>query len=204
MKTITGLFALATAIGIAAPAQAGPNLVQDRGVTYVASVGGAPRVTSLITSTGAPLWTTVLLGPAGVPPDLTLSLALDKDVLYVTAGSDSISPNIGFVWAIDTTTGSILWLTFLPGGGLYSAATVSKGVLYVAGYAATTPSKTTAVNADTGAVIWSTNIPFPSLSSPGLDKDFVVVTVGGFSPFPYYLIVLDPATGQVVRSTPAP
>ena len=203
MKLITGLFAIAVAVGIAAPAQARPDFVQDKGVTYVANLVGVPRVTSLITSTGATVWITEL--DDFVPPDLsTLSLALDKNVLYVTAASDS-APNLGFTWALDANTGAILWLSTTPGGGLYSAATVSKGVVYVAGAATTGPSKATALDIVTGGIIWqSANLPFPSGSSPVADRDAVVLTVGGFTQFPYYLVILDAATGQIVRSSPAP
>jgi len=201
MKPITGLFAVVIAVGIAAPAQALPNYIESKGVTYVGNPSPPPgRVSALITSTGAPLWTTVL---AGAAPDLILSLALDKDVLYVTGYSESVATNTGFVWALDAVTGQILWLTRLTGGGIYSSAIVSKGVLYVAGGAESGQSRTSAVDATTGAIIWQANT-VPVFSSPTIAKDTVVLASGGFPGIPTFLIVLDATTGQLLLSTPVP
>jgi outer membrane protein assembly factor BamB len=201
MRLITGLFALAIAVGIAVPAQALPHYVESKGVTYVANVNGAPRVSALVTSGATPLWTTVL---PSVPPDLTLSLTLDKDVLYVTGYSESIATNTGFVWGVNATSGQILWFTTLLGGGVYSSATVSKDVVYVAGGAVSVPSRISALNAETGAIVWQTIFAYPSFSSPTIARDTVVVASGGFGGFPNNLIVLDAATGQSLQSIPVP
>ena len=81
MKLIVGLFVVAIAAGTATPAQALPNYVESKGVTYATNPNAPGRVSALITSTGEALWTTVL---PSAPTELTLSLALDRDVVYVT------------------------------------------------------------------------------------------------------------------------
>ena len=72
MKLIVGLFVVAIAAGTATPAQALPNYVESKGITYAANPNAPGRVSALITSTGEALWTTVL---PSAPTELTLSLA---------------------------------------------------------------------------------------------------------------------------------
>jgi len=206
MKLFIGLLALVTAIGIAAPVQAQPFHVESKGVTYAANSNGGPaRVSALVTSTGARIWTTGLFGAPGVPPDITVTaLALDKDVLYVSAFSPAMAVTSGFVSALDSISGQILWLMILPGGGIFAPPTVNKDVLYVASVAPTGPSKTTALNAVTGQLIWNTSTPYPAFSSPSVDKDTVVLVTGGFGGYPTFLVLFDAATGQIALSVAVP
>ena len=201
MKLITGLIAASIAIGSAAPAQALPNYLESKGITYAAQAAGTLRVSALITLTGAPVWTTQL---TAAPPDLTMSLALDKGVLFVTGYSLSIDPNTGFVWALDAETGQILWSSHVPGGGIYSSATASKGLLYIAGAASGAGSSTTALDAATGAIVWQFSTIYPVYSSPTVDKDTVTLVSGGFPSNPTYLIVLDAVTGALLVTSPVP
>ena len=123
----------------------------------------------------------------------------------MTGYSETIAPNLGFVWAVDAATGQILWVTSnLPGGGIYSSATVSKGVVYVAGAAGGTLSRTSALSAETGAIIWQSNTTRPVFSSPSIAKDGVVLASGGFPGFPTFVILLDATTGALVYAIPAP
>jgi outer membrane protein assembly factor BamB len=201
MKLVTGLFALATAVAIAVPAQALPHFVESKGVTYAANVDGTPRVSALVTSGGSLLWLTRLNTPP-LPPDISLSLALEKEVLYVTGYSDSLAPTTGFVWALDAATGRILWLTSMAGGGIYSSAAVSKGVVYVAGGVAGAASRMSALDAETGAVLWQSPIP-RSYASPTIDRDTVVLVSGGFGSSTR-LLVFDAATGAPLQDAPVP
>ena len=200
MRTIIALFVVAIAIGAGTPAQAASNYIVSKDVAYAANPLGGPRVSSLDIASGATVWTTTLPGPS----DLTLSLTLDKSAIYVTGASASIAPNIGFLWALDATTGQLLWFTSMPGGGIYSSATVDKDVIYVSGGADSPPSRTSAVNAVTGGVLWQTNTPHPAFSSPSINKDSLVVATGGFPGYPVVLVALDPATGQIQHTFPVP
>ena len=205
MKLIPGLFVLAIAVGIGAPAQAQPTYLESKGVTYAINGNGVGRVSALITSTGAPVWTTGLVATTSIPPDIKpTALALDKDILYVSAFSPSLATNSGFVFSLDAVSGRVVWIAVLPGGGIFSPATVDRNVVYVASWADSGSSRTSAVDAATGAIIWQSNTPYPAFSSPTIDKDRVVLVSGGFSGFPTFLIHFDPATGQIVRSVPVP
>jgi outer membrane protein assembly factor BamB len=209
MKVITGLFAVVIAIAIAAPAAAQPFHIENKGVTYAANSSGTgpARVSALVTSTGAQIWTTHFGGIPNIPSDFTATaLALDKDVLYVSGYSPSIAPQLGFLISLNAATGQILWTTRLTGGGIFSAATVDKDVLYVVSWSPQVfgSSKTSAVNALTGEILWFTNTPYPAFSSPSLDKGTVVVVTGGVSDFPTFLVLFDAATGQQIRAVQVP
>lgn len=205
MKLVIGWLALVISAAMAVPAQAQPTYIEDKGITYAVNANGQPRISAIATSTGVPVWTTVLVGSPGVPPDLIpTALALHKTVLYVSAFSDTIARNTGVLFTIDTASGQILWIALISGGGIFSAATVDKDVVYVTGWALGQPSKTTALNAITGQVIWQSNTPHPAFSSPTVDKDTLVVVTGGFSGFPTFLVLFDAATGQILQSGAVP
>jgi outer membrane protein assembly factor BamB len=203
MKLIAALVVAIFIIGTAAPAHALPNYVASKDVVYAATSTGVLRVSKLDVTTGL-VWLTNLVG---VPGDLVLSLSLDKDVLYVTGASNTAAPNTGFVWALDTATGQILWQTTIANGGaIYSSATVHKGIVYVAGTAAQGGGRTTALDAATGQILWTTVAVagLPLFSSPTVDKDVVIVVTGGTPGVPVVAMTMDALTGAILSVVPAP
>jgi outer membrane protein assembly factor BamB len=207
MKMLAMLLFIAVLIlGIVTPAQATPNYIEDKGAAYVASGSGVPRVSKLDLATQSQIWLTVLQSTSTpVPPDLTLSLTLDKGVLYVVGASDTIAPLLGFIWAIDADTGQILWQTRnIAGGGVYAAATVEKSVVYIAGAATSGQSNITAIDATTGAILWGTPVGPPIFNSPTVSKGIVTSVSGGFFGFPVVVTTLDAETGAIISAFPAP
>jgi outer membrane protein assembly factor BamB len=115
---------------------------------------------------------------SGVSPDETTLAAANVDQLgrkwtYKTGGVVAASPTVvggvvyvgswdGYEYALDATTGALIWRTFLgtttggpgcqgpPGAGVSSAATVRDGVVYVGGG----DSYWYALDAASGAVLW--------------------------------------------------
>jgi len=115
---------------------------------------------------------------SGVSPDETTLAAANVDQLvrkwtYKTGGVVAASPTVvggvvyagswdGYEYALDATTGTLIWRTFLgtttggpgcqgpPGAGVSSAATVRDGVVYVGGG----DSYWYALDAASGAVLW--------------------------------------------------
>jgi outer membrane protein assembly factor BamB len=203
MKVIAALIVALLTVGTLAPAHALPNYTASKDVVYTASSTAGLRVSKLDVTTGL-VWLTNI---TGAPLDLVMSLTLDKEVLYVTGASDSIAPNTGFVWAIDTATGQILWRTDIAtGGAIYSSATVERGVVYVAGTVAQGTGRTTALDAATGQILWTTvAVPgLPLYSSPTVEKDVVTVVTGGPPGIPVVVITMDALSGVILRAIPAP
>ena len=203
MKLIAALVVAIFIIGTAAPAHALPNYIASKDVVYAASSTGGLRVSKLDVTTGL-VWLTNL---GGAPSDLVLSLTENKGVLYVTGASVATAPNTGFLWALDTVTGQILWQTYIANGGaIYSSATVEKGVIYVAGAPAQGASRTTALDAATGQILWTTAVApgYPLFSSPTVVKDVVIVVSGGTPGAPTAVITMDALTGAILSAVPAP
>jgi outer membrane protein assembly factor BamB len=199
MKTSIALLVAVLVLGIVRSSQALPNLIVDKDQTYVAtSYPAPPRVSKL--DTAGVLWTR----PVGGPTDLSLSLTLEKGILYVV-GASSSAPNFGFVWALAASSGDILWQAFnMAGGAIWESATFNKGVLYIAGAAATTQSRVSALDAATGEILWQTSVPLPLFTSPIVEQGAVTTVSGGYPGIPAVVFTMDATTGQLLNTVPAP
>jgi outer membrane protein assembly factor BamB len=156
-------------------------------------------------------WPTYLHDPArtSVSADTTLTPAnvpfLQRKFATVTGGIIAAEPAIvngvayigswnGYEYALNASTGAVIWKTFLgtltdppcvpPNLGITSSATVYNGVVYVGGASGTNGEEQWyALSASTGAILWSV----PTGLGP---------TAGAYYNWSSPLIITDPADGQ--------
>jgi len=139
-------------------------------------------ISAFSTSTGAPLW-------SFVPPAGQLSHPIGAGGGRVFAQSEG-----GPVYALDASTGSVLWKRWIGGESTYSGAMVTGGVVYV-------PARTKlfALDAATGVTLWKNvadHFGVSCVSTPAVSGGLVVVTTfDGVWAF-------DRASGALVWSLP--
>jgi len=132
---------------------------------------------------------------ASSPPIVCSSPAVAGEMVYVGAYN-------GYVYALNTTAGSVSW-SYYPGEGVYSSPAVVDGVVYVG----SNNNNTYALDAGNGSLIWSYTTGSYVSSSPAVVNG--VVYIGSEDGKVYALntsdgtLVWSYSTGDWVISSPA-
>jgi outer membrane protein assembly factor BamB len=190
----------------------------------------------VVSAAGAEDWPTYLHDPArsGTSGETTLSAQnagqLQKVWSFTTGGGVVTSPTVvggvvyagswdGYEYALNASTGVLIWKTFLGitnGGsacspsqaGVSSSAAVVNGVVYVGGG----DNDWYALNAATGAILWKINVGNPNgnsydghynWASPLINNGFAYIGISSFGDCPLVqggLLKVDLSTHQVVAS----
>jgi outer membrane protein assembly factor BamB len=133
----------------------------------------------------------VCVALAAPSPAAPSSAVVDKGVVYVAGLPSMVAGDLRvFLYAIDATTGAVLWGT-TTGGTVYSTPTVVKGVVYVGHDGAASLS---AIDAATGEIRWQTNTGGTVYSAPTVVKGVVYVGHDGAAS----LSAVDATTGQIL------
>ncbi len=130
------------------------------GTKTIISADGS--ISAFSASNGSPLWTFV-------PPAGQLSHPIGAGGGRVFAQSDG-----GPLYALDASTGALLWKRWLGGENSYSGAMVAGGVVYVP-----VQTKLFALDAATGATLWkklADHSAVACVSTPATSNGLVVVT----------------------------
>lgn len=125
-------------------------------------------VAAFATSTGESLWT--FEAPSGQLPN----------PIAASAGTVYVASDGGPLYALDATSGEVLWQRAL-GGSYYGGPTAAQDVVYVPG-----GGRVYALDASTGATLWSKGggEGFNNVSTPAVSGGFVVVgTLDGLHAF---------------------
>src|SRR5262249_3063345 len=101
------------------------------------------------------------------------NVAIANDVLYV----GSINNGVGQLYALDATTGNVIWQYDAPLS--VGSPAVANGIVYVQLY-----TSLYALDAHTGAIIWQ-QPAFPSSASPAVVNGIVYIGTGRGSVFAF-------------------
>lgn len=145
------------------------------------------QVDSTLTIPFSQLWKVTLPGYISYP-------IITTDSAFVTATDETGVPS---VWSLDIATGQTRWkktLTPVPGGRIWSNATIDLGRVFAVGYSGIM----TAFDTTTGAQLWSTQLPdvFSFSSPPTAAGGTVYAVASGGSVGVVYAI--DENTGSVL------
>lgn len=125
--------------------------VGDIGLRAYAVHGQPPACTGPDEPAVCPSWSLPLPGAGSVT---TPVLRNGGEVVYVGTA-------VGTLYAVDGTTGSVLWSTPV-GPGIGAAPALANSVLYVPAYGPTlNDGKLVALDADDGTELWSAPLPYP-------------------------------------------
>jgi outer membrane protein assembly factor BamB len=165
------------------------------GVVYIGGHGG--KVYAFSASTGAQLWSYNTVAPAFSSP------AVVNGVVYIGSDYDISGPTF---FALNASTGALLWEAGPDGGGYNMTATpaVVKGVVYVGNWDYSGPDFF-AYNASTGALLWEAKLGRVIDSAAAVANGVVYVeTDGQYTHTENDIIAMNASTGAVLWSAVVP
>lgn len=136
--------------------------VVANGIVYIGTIGGQVLAYNL---SGTLLWTYNVTAP------IYGGLTVLNGIVYVgTVKNPSEDTTGNYFYALDATTGALVWENYLPLGSVWASATAYNGVVYVqTALKEGTSGGFYAFNALTGATIWSQSTPSGDWSVPIFD-----------------------------------
>lgn len=163
-------------------------VVTNNIVYQITAVTGSANINAINATNGAVLWTTTIGQVNFEAP------AVVNGMLYV--GSYD-----GYMYALNTTTGELVWKSHSDGGNIAdSSPAVANGVVYIGGG---DDHEMFAFDAITGARLWTYPIGNATLSSPAVVNGTVYIGVGG-SLLAFNLGSVTPTPTATPTPTPTP
>jgi outer membrane protein assembly factor BamB len=174
------------------------------GIVYLATVEGV--VTAYNQATGNILWVFYANGPVYGSPTIVNGIAYFASVNYP---AEDIIGN--YAYALNATTGALIWDNFLPYGGDWVAPLVANGRVFVPeAYKEGISGGFSTFDALTGKLLWSVKTPYGIWASPTLDPSGNNLFIGTGNPCTStgtpgdgcsgYEEDLNPATGATIWS----
>lgn len=141
--------------------QASPSVAN--GIVYIGSVAGL--LSAYNATTGALLWTFQANGPIYGSPTIV------NDIAYFGTVNEPQEEQAGnYAYALNATTGSVIWENALPNGGEWVPPVVTNGVAYFTmALREATSGGIIAYDALTGQTIWQDDTPYGIWSDPAVD-----------------------------------
>ena len=174
------------------------------GIVYVGTIEGI--VIAYDAASGNILWTFYANGPVYGSPTVANGIAYFGSVNYP---SENLVGN--FAYAVNATTGSLIWENYLPYGGEWVTPLVVNGaVFFSSAHKEGVSGGFSAFDAFTGATLWSANTTYGIWAPDTLDPTGtnLYVSTGNpcfTEPTPTncggYVEDLNPATGQTIWQT---
>jgi outer membrane protein assembly factor BamB len=158
--------------------------IASQGILYISAANAKGTFYAINTANGKLRWSTNFGGPIYATP------AIFNNVIYI--GVHPTKDTFGSLFALDATTGAILWKTASSGSIDYSSPVVVDGVAYVS----FDDGNLYAINANNGRILWTSPTQSAYSTAAVLNGKVYVGAVDGT------LYALNAQTGKTLWSVP--